>query len=200
MGIRLTPILIFLIAIDLEARPISYSGASTLMAFSDTMKNSIYYHYSPTYKYSLGVELVRDKVQKKEYAFFRFTSLLNRKNTKRSQRNLYFQSGISFDESRNRFYGIHGDWETRRWYTGFNYKKINTGAIIYTDQSYQFGVAPYVGEYGDLHSWVMIKTRKNFLESDWSTYPVLKFFKGNALIELGYSKQSHWDAHLMYRF
>ena len=200
MGIRFMIILLCLIAIDLGARPISYSGASTLMAFSDDIKNSVYYHYSPTYKYSVGVEFIRDKFQKKNYASFRFTSLLSRKNTQHSQRNLYFQSGISFDKSHNRLYGIHGDWETRRWYTGFNFKKIDSEGVNYIDQFYQVGVAPYIGEYGDLHSWILIKIRKNSFESDWSTYPVLKFFKGNALIELGFSRKTHWDAHLMYRF
>jgi len=46
---------IFLIA-NVEARPISYSGGSTMMAMSDDMKETIYYHYSPTYKYSVGIE------------------------------------------------------------------------------------------------------------------------------------------------
>ena len=27
-----------------------------------------------------------------------------------------------------------------------------------------------------------------------------KFFKGNALIEIGYHKKTNWDVHLMYRF
>ena len=34
---------------SIEARPISYSGGSTLMSMSDNMKDSIYYHYSPTF-------------------------------------------------------------------------------------------------------------------------------------------------------
>jgi len=29
---------------------------------------------------------------------------------------------------------------------------------------------------------------------------VVKFFKGNALLELGYDKRADWDIHLMYRF
>jgi len=41
---------------------------------------------------------------------------------------------------------------------------------------------------------------KDDLTSNWDTYPVLKFFKGNALVEFGYSDTSNWDIHLMYRF
>ena len=46
----------------------------------------------------------------------------------------------------------------------------------------------------------MIKTKKNSLNDDWYTYPVLKFFKGNVLIEFGYNDETEWDAHFMYRF
>ena len=50
--------LVLFISFGLEARPISYSGGSTLMAFSDNIKESLYYHYSPTYKYSIGIEAI----------------------------------------------------------------------------------------------------------------------------------------------
>ena len=70
----------------------------------------------------------------------------------------------------------------------------------YSSQYLQLGAAPYVGDYGDLHTWVMLKTKKDTLTKNWSTYPVLKFFKGNFLIELGYNNKTEWDTHLMYRF
>ena len=88
------------------------------MTMSDNMKESIYYHYSPTYKYSVGIESVKDKFFDKDYLYLRLTYLLNRKNTKNSQRNLYFQSAISPDDLNDNFYGIHGDWETRRLFSG----------------------------------------------------------------------------------
>ena len=47
---------------------------------------------------------------------------------------------------------------------------------------------------------IMIKTKKNSLTKSRSTYPVLKFFKGNALVELGYNDKTEWDLHLVYRF
>ena len=90
---------------------------------SDNIKNSIYYHYSPSYKYSIGIEVIKDKYFNDNYSYLRYTYLLNRKNTENSQRNLYFQSGISskgFDEF---FYGLHGDWETRRLFVGFGLKE-----------------------------------------------------------------------------
>lgn len=170
------------------------------MAFSERIKHSLYYHYSPTYKYALGIEAVKSRHFDKDHAYFRFTYLLNRKNTQHSQRNLYFQSGVSSSGIDQHFYGVHGDWETRRWFAGFGYKHTQTKQSDFDEYSTQLGVAPYLGEYGDLHTWLTVKSKKNTLFSGWSTYPVLKLFKGNFLLELGYDHQAEWDAHLMYRF
>ena len=79
-------------------------------------------------------------------------------------------------------------------------KGVEHTSSDYHEQSYQIGVAPYLGAYGDLHSWIMLKTKRNSLKDSWSTYPVLKFFRGNFLMEFGYNNKSKWDAHLMYRF
>ena len=199
MGIRIFLILTA-ISFGLEARPISYSGGSTIMAFSENMKNSIYYHYSPSYKYSIGIEVLKDKYFNDDYSYARFTYLINRKNTEKSQRNLYFQSGISSKGLSEYFYGVHGDWETRRLFIGFGLKETKKQVQEFFEQYYQIGVAPYLGDYGDLHTWVMLKSKKNSLTEKWSTYPVLKLFKGNSLIEIGYNNITNWDVHLMYRF
>jgi len=122
MGIYKIIILVFLMVVNADARPISYSGGTTIMYKSDTFNDSIYLHYSPTYKYSIGLERVKNKFYKNTENYFRFTYLVNRKNTDISQRNLYFQSGVLVDDAAGFFYGMHGDWETRRWFSGFGYK------------------------------------------------------------------------------
>ena len=201
MGIYKIIILVFLMVFNADARPISYSGGTTIMYKSDTFNDSIYLHYSPTYKYSIGLERAKNKFYKNTENYFRFTYLVNRKNTDISQRNLYFQSGVLVDDADGFFYGMHGDWETRRWFSGFGYKDTkNTFGQDYTDQYIQLGVAPYVGDYGDLHTWIMIKTKKNSLTNTQSTYPELKFFKGPTLVKFGYSDTTEWDLHFMYRF
>ena len=199
MGIKNTLILLAFLCGIIEARPISYSGGSTIMSNSDNMRDTVYYHYSPTYKYSLGLEAVKDDYFNTDYSYLRFTYLIDRKNTNYSQRNLYFQSGLNSKGFKNNFYGIHGDWETRRWFIGFGYKKISHDSIDYEDKFIQFGLAPYLGEYGDFHTWIMVKSKKNSLTENWSTFPVLKFFKGNFLIEFGYNDETEWDSHIMYR-
>ena len=201
MGIIRMLAFILVLAMNIEARPISYSGGSTLMVKSDNLSNSTYFHYSPSFKYSIGLEDFDNKLYQDDINYFRFTYLLNRKNTLNSQRNLYFQSGVDISNKNNNFYGAHGDWETRRWFAGFGYKKVegetNNG---YENKYLQFGVAPYIGDYGDFHTWLMVKTKKSSLTKNISTFPVLKFFSGDALVEVGYDDQTNWDLHLMYRF
>jgi len=200
MGIYKYALIILFFSTQLGARPISYSGGSTLTLTSDKLNDNIYYHYSPNYRYSLGLEAVEDKVLNKKYGYFRFTYLLDRKNIAISQRNLYFQYGVSSRGLDNQFYGIHGDWETRRWFSGFGYKKTETKLIDFSEQFLQLGIAPYIGDYGDFHTWIMMKSKRNSITNDWSTFPVLKFFKGNALFEFGYSHTTDWDVYTTYRF
>ena len=45
-----------------------------------------------------------------------------------------------------------------------------------------------------------MKAKKNTLDNDWSVYPMLKLFKGDFLLEVGYNNKTKLDAHLMYRF
>ena len=60
MGIKkLTTIVILISAMQVEARPISYSGGYTLMMESNNMQDSAYYHYSPSYKYSVGIQQIK---------------------------------------------------------------------------------------------------------------------------------------------
>lgn len=200
MGIRFSIFALSLLPLSLESRPVSYPGGSTLMLLSDNVRNAVYYHYSPTHRYSVGIEMVENKYRTENYTNLRLTYLLDRRNTDYSQQNLYFQLGFSSNVSDNHFFGLHGDWETRRWFAGFNLKSVETKAFKYIDQCYQVGVAPYLGDYGDLHTWIMVKTKKFSSEKGWTTYPVLKFFKGNTLLEIGFDKYNTWDAHLMHRF
>ena len=197
---KLVVLIVFLSVSELLfARPISWTGGSTFMYKTNAMISSYYYHFSPTYKYSIGGEYVDDKYFNNKYFNIRATYLLDRNNTKSSQRNLYITAALSTKESDNLYYGIQGDWETRRVYTSFYHVKKHTKNKDYSESELQFGVAPYLGEYNELHSWVMLKAKKDEINSNWDTYPYLKFFKGDFLFEIG-TKNSHWDIHYMMRF
>ncbi|MGB1868179.1 MAG: hypothetical protein ACPHLL_02720 [Porticoccaceae bacterium] len=198
---RLTLLFCCLLATSASlSRPISYVGGHTLMANSGAKADNIYWHYTPNINYSLGVDHQKDKISGEQFPSARLTYLLNRKNTATSQRNLYLKTGIGLNDPNNHFYALSGDWETRRVFVGFSAKQVSGRGYDLFEQSVKIGLAPYLGDYGDLHTWLMVESKKDDLTNKRTTYPVLRFFKGGALIELGYHRKTDWDIHLMYRF
>ena len=201
-SLRYLLVLLIACAASAEARPVSYSGGSTLMAFFNDLQDSVYFHYSPTHQYALGAEYVRDKLFNQNYVYLRSTFLLHRNNTDDSQSNLYVQAGFRPDGFERYFLGVQGDWETRRLYAAFGYQWVGGDIKDHFNRYLQLGFAPYLGDYGDLHTWIMVKSKNNTLTDEWSTYPVLRFFKGSAFLEVGYDPkgEGEWDIHVMYRF
>jgi hypothetical protein len=193
-------ILCLLVATPLMARPISYVGGHTLMANSGYQSDVIYWHYTPSINYSVGLDYQRDKISDESFSSARFTYLINRKNTAKSQRNLYLKTGIGLSDTDNHFYALAGDWETRRVFAGFSATQTSGIGYEMFEQTVKVGIAPYLGDYGDFHTWLMVETKKNDLDDERITYPVLRFFKGGALMEIGYHKKTDWNVHLMYRF
>lgn len=182
------------------ARPISYVDGHTLMANFGPLEDSIYWHYTPNINYSVGLDYQRDKISNERFPSARFTYLINRKNTAQSQRNLYFKTGVGLNNIDNHFYSLAGDWETRRLFSSFSVKKSSGVDYDMLEQSVRVGIAPYLGDYGDLHTWLMIETKKDDLDDERITYPVLRLFQGGAMLEVSYHKKTDWGLHLMYRF
>lgn len=183
----------------LHSRPISYPGGWTFIQMNNTNTHSLNLHYTVSKNYSLGYR--SEYWREKEWQFHgtQLNYLLMRLNNKKSQANLYFKSGFGLAISNykkldntpqtNFFSGISIDWENRRnffsYENRFNYnKEIDTFYI----HKARVGLAPYIGSYGDLHSWLMLqvenmpKMRKKIVYT-----PFIRFFKGDYLAEVGLS-------------
>ena len=191
--------MLFMLSDLAQSRPVSWAGGSTIMYRTNSMMSSYTFHYSPTYKYSIGAEYVNDRYFNNHFINLRSTYLLDRHNTKISQRNIYLTGGISTKTNQDFSYGIHGDWETRRLFSSFSLINKHTKEKDYTENEFQLGVAPYLGKYDDIHTWVMLKAKKNTINNNWEIYPFIKLFQGDFLIEVG-SKNSHWDVHFIIRY
>ena len=191
--------MLFMLSDLAQSRPVSWAGGSTIMYRANSMMSSYTFHYSPTYKYSIGAEYVNDRYFNNHFINLRSTYLLDRRNTKISQRNIYLTGGISTKTNQDFSYGIHGDWETRRLFSSFSLINKHTKEKDYTENEFQLGVAPYLGKYDDIHTWVMLKAKKNTINNNWEIYPFIKLFQGDFLIEVG-SKNSHWDVHFIIRY
>lgn len=184
-------------------RPVSYTGGWTSMLRNNGDRNFFHVHYSPTARYSLGYKF--EYWRQREYAInaLQMNNLLRRWNAPDSQANLYLKSGIGSAYS-NRghfndkfapaiFTGLSADWEDRRFFFSYKNRYTEAGAVAdFYAQSVRAGLAPYIGGYGDLHTWVMLELdHEPESEEQISVTPLLRFFKGINMAEIGFS--NHGD-------
>ncbi|MEM8986762.1 MAG: hypothetical protein AAGC95_08570 [Pseudomonadota bacterium] len=181
-----------------EARPVSYPGGVTVMQRNTGDFSSLHVHYSPTFRSSVGLYAERNWDEDVQFAGLQANRLLKRWNAPKSQGNLYLKLGAGaadpFGEDGARragFVEIAADWETRRWFTSYEVRASDFGGDASVRQWARIGVAPYVGEYGDLHTWAMVQLQHAPEAGEPVTAtPLLRFFYGVQLMEVGYTPQT----------
>lgn len=194
------------------ARPVTYPGGWMVMQMNDSASHLLQLHYTPTAKYSVGYmgEYWRDE----EWQFHgvQLNNLLKRWNNQDSQANLYLLSaaGIaysdfgSFDDKTEAagFTGIEADWENRRFFTSYENRLIYAGDIDKEfRQKGRMGIAPYIGDYGDLHTWFMVQIDHTPSSHDEVTVtPLVRLFKGNTLVEAGVNNNGKILFNFMHTF
>jgi len=177
-----------------QARPVSYPGGWTVMLMNDIHSNNLHVHYSPTAFYSLGWQHEYLRGPEAHVDTLKWNWLVKRWNTPTSQANLYLRSGAGIiydreDRAPALYSGIAADWETRRWFTAYENNFFHGGNIEkFAAHKARIGVAPYIGGYGDLHTWLMLQADYNpGSADDFSLTPLVRFFKGSTMIEAGYN-------------
>ena len=195
-----------------NARPVSYPTGWTAMLMNDGDKNSAHVHYSPTAKTSVGYkfEYWRDK----EFTLnaVQMNNLLKRWNEKHSQANLYLKSGLGIaysdagdfdgETSAAGFTGIAADWENRRFFTSYENRYTEAGEIDdFYQQSARVGWAPYEGDYGDLHTWLMLQV-EHMPEADnnFTVTPLVRLFKDVHLLEAGMNNRGEVLFNYVFRY
>ena len=194
MRLFLIMLTVSLFAIPALARPVSYPGGWTAMSMNDKDANSLHIHYSPNINYSVGWrhEYLRDV--KAHADSLQINALLKRWNMPQAQANLYLKSGagVAYESDRTEpvFYtGVATDWENRRFFTSYENRLFYGGDIDSSAKhKARLGVAPYIGEYGDLHTWLMLQADYDAgADDEFSVTPLIRFFKGPHLLEVGYN-------------
>ena len=183
---------------DVQARPVSYTGGWTIIGESDRQSSSALAHYTPSPNMSLGLktEVNRDS----DFAIYSVhpTLLAKRWFGADYQGNLYFHGGIGVASGINNrpgsdqmalYGGVMADWETRSLFVGYRNRYLEAGD--YASQFMQaarVGFAPYEGDSGDLHTWLMLEIDHRPSDPDSVTAtPLIRFFKGPLLVEAGYN-------------
>ncbi len=182
-----------------EARPVSYPGGWTAMQMNNGDMSSLHLHYSFTAQDSVGLYRESNWANDWHFTGVQYNRLVKRWNTPNSQANLYlklgagqadpFDSDIGTDAAG--FVGIGADWETRRWFVSYEGRAYDLGFDQDARQAARIGFAPYEGDYGDLHTWLMLQV-ENQPEAETPTVvtPLVRFFYDVQLLEIGYTPES----------
>lgn len=177
------------------------------MTMNDKDSNSSHIHYSPSAKYSVGWRHDYMRGSKANIDTLQLNNLLKRWNKPNEQANLYLKSGVgvAYDDGTTDpavFTGIAADWETRRLFTSYENR------FLWADDTESFakhkariGVAPYIGDYGDLHTWLMLQVDYDAGQKDsFSATPLVRFFKGSTMVEAGYNLDKGIQFNFIQRF
>lgn len=180
------------------ARPVSYPGGWTVWAQRDDAAASLLFHYTPHRAYSLGVRVEGETAHDRTRSQLVLTWLAARRNERHAQANLYLRGALGQAEGHAgretaADAEVMADWETRRLFASLSGRLISDGDGS-GEAKARVGIAPYVGDFGDLHTWLM-------LEADWKPErpdadggpligrPLVRFFRGVHLLEVGASTQ-----------
>lgn len=187
-----------IISAEALSRPVSYAGGWTLIGESDRQSSSALLHYTPTYKWSLGPRLEVNRDDHFSLTTLHATRLAKRWFGSDHQGNLYFfggagmASGVDSNRLEDRFAaygGVMADWETRSLFTSYRARYLE--ASHFGKQfmhAARVGFAPYEGDTGALHTWLMLEIDHRPSDPDSLTAtPLLRLFKGPLLVEAGYN-------------
>lgn len=174
------------------ARPVTYAGGWMLMQMNDPFMNSAMAIYSPTARLGVGPVFEHWRDLDANFAGVQVNALLRRWNGPDYQGNFYLLSSFGRASGNGNAgaaanVGIEADWENRRWFTSFENRVTMAEDITreYTQKG-RIGVAPYIAEYGSLHTWLMLQVDHRPEDRDEVTVtPLVRVFKGAWLGEAG---------------
>lgn len=190
-------------------RPISYSGGTTVMQNNGPVKHSLLIHYTPHYTYSIGY--IAEYFRNEDIALngIQINQLLNRWHYPNAQGNLYFKTAVGQAEksSQHDVYGminLVGDYETEYFFSSYDarFYQSNDKIIKQFQQIGRLGITPYIGDYGDLHTWLMLELshQPTYSGDTLILTPLVRLFKGTKLIEIGYSSDKRLLLNWILRF
>ena len=194
------------------SRPVSYTGGWTAMQKNERRAHSLHVHYSPTARYSIGYRAEYWRGEDWQFHGAQLNYLVKRRNAPYSQANFYLKGGLgtAYDdlgipESRPKpaaFADIALDWETRRYFTSYENRVYYSEDITkFFRQKARVGIAPYIGNYGDLHTWLMLQVNHITGHRDNVSFtPFVRFFKNQYLAEVGVSDRGKILFNLTIRF
>ncbi len=195
-----------------SARPVSYAGGWTLIEDTDRQSTTALVHYSPSAFYSLGLRTHWHRSEDILFTGPQATWLAKRWFGEDHQANLYVWGAAGLvkdignnpeDDQLGGQFGVMTDWETRRLFLSYRASASDFGSFGQSAmQAARVGFAPYKGDTGELHTWLMLDVdHRPENETPIGVTPLIRLFYGSALFEAGWNVTD--DAPLLnfqYRF
>ena len=194
------------------ARPITYPGGSMAMLEHADEYWTSEVMYTPSARYSLGLRSEYDGEDNRQFQGISANILAYRHNARDGQTNVYLltSAGVASSDRASLHgktgaagvLGLEADWENRRFLVLGQVKGFAAEGIDKTlTWRGRVGVAPYVGEYGDLHTWLMLQVDHEPESSrPVNVSGIVRFFKGPVLFEIGSSFKGDAFASAMFYF
>ena len=182
-----------------EAKPLSYVGGTMVMQENDETGHTITLDYTFTPTEAFGIYIKQEENGRDILMLTpEINTLLKRWNLPDGQGNIFNMSGAGVANYRGNnqpclWTAFLADYETRRWFFSYEPRLVYAGDIesSFWQRAYA-GFAPYLANYDDLNTWLLIRLDHHPAKNDhFVVTPVLRFFYKTIWVEVGYSSNNH---------
>ncbi len=192
------------------AHPVSFEGATQLMIEAGEDMQMFELYHSITASQAFGPHFLRldGKGVERDLMALQYNRLLKRWNLPDAQANIYagIGAGASYDRGPDRWSPAmvaiwQADYETRRIYTAYEGMAWFGDGFTHVGNSIGLGVAPYLAEFDELNTWLLLKARHvSEFDNQIEVMPMLRFFYRNLFLEVGATLDGNPQVNFMIHF
>ena len=195
-------------AASAAAHPVAFEGAYQLMLGSSGSVQNLEFYRSYSAKAAWGFHSMRFEGDQDEiFAGLQHNWLLKRWNLPSAQANVYAGVGaglageVGNGASPAGIGFFRADYETRRVYTAFDAKLVESADVSRGVFSVAVGIAPYKAEFDELNTWLILQVEHvTDMDDKLDIIPKVRFFKGPYFLELGSTLSSKPVVNFMIHF
>ena len=197
-------VVFLLLGFFIVAHPVIWKHGNVFQVSSSNFATRIQAHHSFSNKVAFGLTQLYQKKSDRSYVFSHSNWRLRRWNTDFSQANIYATSGIGLRLNNGHlptYMALQADWETKKRHL---YVKAEQQYLKNTHSflRFRYGFVPYEGAFNDWHTWVFLQVDDHVTKAkhDIQVMPVLRFFRHQLLLELGFDFKLNGFAKVMFHF
>ena len=185
----LRSLLVFIILLSsISAHPVIFKNGKVFWVSQTPSFNDIRFGVSQTSNWLIGGRVLEDRKSNETFALINNNYLAKRWNSRNSQANIYLLSSVGVNTKNSKSmgtFGLHGDWENRQLmvmqmleYYSHTSSWVSSSRLAYS---------PYTVDYSKMSTWLIAQYRIEYNNDEFSYMfiPVVRFFKGNYLLEIG---------------